>query len=206
MIKPSVVIFDLGKVLVDVDYNLAAWKVASCCKAPPTFTIFELARFLSHSSLLSRFETGLLRSKQFYQEIAAATGYSGTLEEFFHDFGDIFTPIEPMIEFQAVLRRRGIPTYIFSNTNEIAARQIRRSFPFFAGFDGYILSYEHGVMKPNAGLYDVVEHQCGRRGAEVLYLDDRPENIDAGATRGWQVILHESPDKSLAAASRLGLL
>jgi hypothetical protein len=38
-----------------------------------------------------------------------------------------------------------------------------------------------------------------------LYVDDRPENVAAGAARGWQVILQESPQNTLAAMRRLGL-
>src|SRR5438034_4697931 len=32
--------------------------------------------------------------------------------------------------------------------------------------------------------YEVVEKESGRRQAEILYLDDRPENIAVGAARG----------------------
>ena len=72
-------------------------------------------------------------------------------------FADIFSEIKPMIAMQAALRAHGVPTYIFSNTNGIAVTHIRRNFPFFANFDGYIYSYEHGAMKPDARIYEVVE-------------------------------------------------
>ena len=45
----------------------------------------------------------------------------------------------------------------------------------------------------------------GRRGAEMIYMDDRAENIAAGAARGWRTILHETPEKSRAALPALGL-
>ena len=61
-------------------------------------------------------------------------------------------------------------------------------------------------MKPDAKLYEVVEAKTGARGAEILYLDDRPENIEAGQARGWQVILQESPEQTRMAIKRLGLL
>jgi HAD superfamily hydrolase (TIGR01509 family) len=111
-----------------------------------------------------------------------------------------------MIQLHADLRARGFPTFIFSNTNELAVRFIRQSFPFFHQFDGYILSYEHQSMKPDSKLYDVVEAKTGARGAEILYLDDRPENVAAGAARGWQTILQEAPAKTRAAIEQLGLL
>src|SRR5258708_22953605 len=104
--------------------------------------------------------------------------------------------MHPMVQPHGALRQRGLPTFIFSNTNDLAIRHIRQNFPFFANFDGYVLSYEHGAMKPDAKLYEVVEELAGRRGAEILYLDDRSENIATGAARVWQVILQESPEQA----------
>jgi HAD superfamily hydrolase (TIGR01509 family) len=120
-------------------------------------------------------------------------------------FADIFWEIPPMIELHAALRRKGIRTYIFSNTNDLAIGHIRRNFPFFANFDGYILSYEVRAMKPDAKIYEELEQLSGKRGSEILYLDDRQENVDAGAARGWQVILQTEPEKSLSEMRRLGL-
>ncbi|HWV98854.1 MAG TPA: HAD family phosphatase [Candidatus Acidoferrum sp.] len=196
------VVFDLGKVLVDFDYRIAARGIAARSK----MTAEALGRFMMQSPLLFDYETGLLTSQEFYEKISAATGFDGGLEEFAALFADIFVPIEPMVGLHAALRQQGFPTYIFSNTNDLAVRHIRRDFPFFANFDGYILSYEHRAMKPDAKLYEVVEKQTGRSGADLLYLDDRPENIAAGAARSWQVILHETPQKTAAAVTTLGLL
>ena len=202
MLTPSAVIFDLGKVLVDFDYSIAARRIAARSK----LTVAEIAQFIDQACLFNRYESGAITTQQFFDEICQVTGFGGTLDEFGCYFADIFFPIEPMIELQASLRERGLKTYAFSNTNELAVEHIRRNFPFYANLDGHILSYEHGVMKPDARLYEVVERESGHRGAELLYLDDRPENVAAGKVRGWQVVLQESPEKSLAAVSQLGLL
>jgi len=202
MPRPQVIVFDLGKVLVDFDYSIAAGRIAGRGKMLPA----EIKKFIDHSPLLFKFETGLLTREQFYNEICAATGYCGDLDEFGSAFADIFVPIPPMVELHAALRQQGFPTYIFSNTNDLAVGHIRRQFPFFANFDGYVVSYEHGAMKPDQKLYEVVERVSGRKGTEILYLDDRPENIEAGRARDWQVILQESPETTRAAIERLGLL
>jgi FMN phosphatase YigB (HAD superfamily) len=202
MKAPTVLVFDLGKVLVDFDYSIAARRVAARSRMSGA----DIKQFIDHSPLLFRYETGLLTRAEFYQEICAATGFAGSIEEFSDFFGDIFQPIQPMVELHSALRRQGLPTFIFSNTNDIAVAHIRHNFPFFSDFDGYILSYEHGSMKPHAKLYEVVEAQTGRRNGDILYLDDRPENIAAGVDRGWQVILQETPEKSRAAIEALGLL
>jgi len=200
--KPEVVVFDLGKVLVDFDYGIAAAKIAAKGKS----TSDEVNHFIAQSPLLFRYETGLITKQDFYAEVCKTTGYCGDLEEFASHFSDIFTPIEPMVSLQAELRRRGTPTYIFSNTNDLAIGHIRKNFPFFANFDGYIFSYEHGAMKPDEKIYQVVEDMSGKRSSAILYLDDRLENVEAGARRGWQTILQESPEKSMADIRRLGLL
>jgi HAD superfamily hydrolase (TIGR01509 family) len=201
MTKPHTVVFDLGKVLLEFDYSKPARLFAARSKASAA----DVERLINHSPLLYRYETGLMNREEFYREVSAATGFDGTLEEFSPIFADIFEPIPEMVELQATLRKRGIPTFIFSNTNDLAIGHIRRQFPFFANFDGYILSYEHGAMKPTAKLYEVVERETGRRGAEIIYLDDRAENVAAGAARGWQAILHETPAGTLAALRAVGL-
>lgn len=111
-----------------------------------------------------------------------------------------------MIRAHAELRARKVPTFILSNTNDLSIRHIRRRFPFFANFDGYVLSYQHKVMKPDEKIYQILEKLTGRSGAEILYLDDRLENAEGGRARGWQVIQHQRPEESIGIMKRLGLL
>ncbi len=195
------VAFDLGKVLVDFDYGIAARNIAARSK----MTALELAKVIAQTPLLVNLETGLITSDAFYREVCALTGFCGDLEEFADMFGNIFVEIKPMVELHATLRRQGVPTYIFSNTNDLSIRYIRRAFPFFGNFDGYIFSYQHGAMKPDPRLYEVLERQAGRNGPEILYIDDRPENVAGGAVRGWQTILQKTPEKTRAAMQKLGL-
>ena len=198
----TAVVFDLGKVLLDFDYRIAIHRIAARGKLGAD----DIGQYISQVPLLCQYETGLLTSEEFFSEVCRVTGYCGNLEEFGMCFGDIFVPIEPMIELQRQLRRNGLATYIFSNTNDLAIRFIRSSFPFFSEFDGYILSYQHRAMKPDPKLYEVVERESRRRDGEILYIDDRQENIDAGAARGWRVILQETPEKTVHEITELGLL
>ena len=145
---PQIVVFDLGKVLVDFDYSIAAGKIA----ARGRICASDVQRFIDHSKLLFRYETGGIGREEFFREVCAETGFCGDMEEFGGFFADIFTPIAPMIELHQRLRARQLRTFILSNTNDMAVGHIRRSFPFFSNFDGYILSYLHGAMKPDAKL------------------------------------------------------
>ena len=125
------------------------------------------------------------------------SGYRDTFETFSATFADIFTPIAPMIALKQRLTAAGIPTCIFSNTNDLAIEHVRATYPFFNGFDGYVYSYEQGFMKPEAQLYQVVEAMTGQKGAAICYIDDRTENVDAGKQRGWTAVLHKTPMRQL---------
>src|ERR1700730_17127875 len=112
MNSPQVVVFDLGKVLLDFDYRKAARKLAPRSRIGAD----AIHRFINQTPLLFRYETGLLTRKKFYEEVCAETGFAGDPEEFGECFGDIFEPIAPMIELHAMLREKNLSTYIFSNT------------------------------------------------------------------------------------------
>jgi FMN phosphatase YigB (HAD superfamily) len=99
----TAIVFDLGKVLVDFDYSIAARRIAARSTQPPK----NLDAFLSSSSALVQFETGLITRQQFFDQVRNATGFLDDIGEFGGMFADIFTEISPMIELHAELRRRG---------------------------------------------------------------------------------------------------
>jgi FMN phosphatase YigB (HAD superfamily) len=202
MNSSKVIVFDLGKVLVDFDYLIAARKVA----ARSTKSLINLISLLSASPLIVQYECGLVTRQEFFEQIRDAVGFQGGLAEFGGYFADIFTEIPPMITLLAELRRRGFKSYIFSNTNDLAIEHVERNFPFFKNFDGYIYSYEIGAMKPDPKIYAAMEKLCGRSGADIIYLDDRPENVEGGLTRGWKAILHETPEKTRAFLEKFKLV
>jgi HAD superfamily hydrolase (TIGR01509 family) len=61
-------------------------------------------------------------------------------------------------------------------------------------------------MKPAAKIYQALENMSGKRGQEILYIDDRQENIDAGAARGWQTILQTEPANTIVEIKKLALI
>jgi HAD superfamily hydrolase (TIGR01509 family) len=200
--KPTAVVFDLGKVLLHFDYSIALRKIQAHCR----LSLEELHRLVDQSPLLLRFESDQLTPEAFFREVQQASGFAGEFALFKELFCDIFTPIDPMVRLHAAIRDRGIPTYIFSNTNHLQIGYVAAQFPFFKNFDGHILSCEHGTMKPDPKLYEVVERMTGRRGAELLYIDDRPENVATGLERGWRAILHEAPEATERAVRESGIL
>ena len=202
MVTPQAIVFDLGKVLLDFDYSIAIHRLLPRCRVD----LETLRRVLTQDHLLIEYETGLRTTLEFFAELQRRTGYAGVLDDFRRLFGDIFTPIPPMLALHADVRGRGVPTYLFSNTNELAIEFVRAQFPFLSAFDGLVLSYEVKAMKPAPPMYELAEQMSGLRGPELFYIDDRPENVEAGWQRGWQGVVHHDPVETRAALVRLGVL
>jgi len=202
MIKPKIVVFDLGKVLVDFDYRIAAKKFLKHC----SLSLIEAVYIISQSDILDRYEQGDIDSVQFYNEICAKTDYNRPYSEFVEIFGNVFSPIQPMIELKEKLKNRGLKTAVFSNTNPIAIDVISRDFPFYKTFDYYILSYEVRSRKPAHEIYKKLEEIVGCHGQDILYFDDRPENVETGKLYGWQAFVHETPEKTIEIVNKMGLI
>lgn len=199
---PQVVVFDLGKVLLDFDYSILARNFVGHSELSDK----EILELLNQSPLLFRYESGEMTTNEFFAEVKKLARMTCGLDEFEAIFGDIFQEIPEMVELNRQLRARQVPTFIFSNTNEMAIKHIRRNYPFFSEFTDFVLSYEHGAMKPKPRIYEVVERITKTARGGILYIDDRLENIEEGRRRGWQTIHHADPKETIPIIKRHGLL
>lgn len=197
----TAVVFDLGGVLIDVQYTRAIEQLRARCSADAD----RLQQALRSASSLQRFECGELTPREFHAAFCDVGRLDIGFEAFCAVYCDIFEPVPQMIEAHRQARARGIETYIFSNTSELHLEHIRRHYPFVSQFDGYFLSYELGVMKPDDAAYTAVEKTIGCPARQLLYIDDRVENFEAGARRGWHALHHTDAEATIARLRSLGL-
>ncbi len=187
------VIFDLGKVLLDFDFAIAAKELARYSPQEEE----QILESINQSPLLHTFERGDWSEAQFFQKLSVECRLEASLEELKKGFTEIFTPVPSMVGFMESLKERGIPVMVFSNTNVTAVDYIRAAFPFFERFDAYCLSYEHGCMKPDTTLYGVAQLMTRCTPGNLLFLDDRAENVHAARQMGWNAIHHQAPEDSI---------
>ena len=197
-IRPELVVFDLGKVLLNFDYSIAIRRFSERSDAG-----IEEIKELVNSSVQYDYESGKITTDEFFEYVKNGARFLGDRSEFVDFFSDIFSPMELMINFFNRVKSASIPTCVFSNTNEIAIQYISKRFPFYGCFDYYVLSYEEKGMKPDEPIYRVVEQRTIKSGESILYIDDRPENIETGNRLGWQTILQDDEVRSVEKAEKL---
>ncbi len=79
---------------------------------------------------------------------------------------------------------------LLSNMPAGMAAQYTRSAPWAGYFDSLFFSGQLGLTKPDRQLFEDVLAQLGTTAAQVTFVDDVRENIDAAAALGMRTVLH----------------
>jgi putative hydrolase of the HAD superfamily len=96
------------------------------------------------------------------------------------------------------LRTAGLRTGILSNLPRPLGETLR-SLPGFLGhFDEVTFSYELGVVKPHAAIYQSAVRGLGIEPDEALFLDDRPANVEGARAMGLRAEIFNTWEDFLA--------
>lgn len=102
--------------------------------------------------------------------------------------------IDHSIRLQRVLRAKGVPVFALSNFGVGTFAYAEQHYPFLADFDRRYISGHMKMIKPEPEIYAAVEADCDLPPEALLFTDDRSENIEAAAARGWQTHLFEGSE------------
>jgi HAD superfamily hydrolase (TIGR01549 family) len=176
------IIFDLGRVLVNVDFEMGYSRMA----ALSGLRIEEVRDRLQDSRLAYAFESGLMPSAEFAARVSELMGVSPSFEEFAEIWYSVFHegPIVPE-EFIAGLHER-YRLVLLSNTNALHYEMLEQRLPVLKHFDAYTLSYQLGSQKPSPAIYHDAIVKAGCEPGECFYTDDINEYIDGARAAGIQ--------------------
>jgi 2-haloacid dehalogenase len=101
--------------------------------------------------------------------------------------------IDHSVRLLRALRAAGVPVFALTNFGIQTFEVAEPVYPFLGEFDRRYISGHMGVIKPEADIYQMVEDDCGVPPGGLLFADDRIDNINVAAARGWQTHLFEGP-------------
>lgn len=186
------IIFDLGGVLIDIDYNktINAFKELGIPNFEEMFSQFKA------SDLFEKLETGDISEEDFYStlkkdipvpvtDLQIENAWNAILLDFRKESLDYLTFLQPKYNL-----------YLLSNTNSIHYRSFQNLFIKETGkpsLDIYFIKawYSHLIhlRKPYAAIYDFIVKEESLNPKETLFIDDSINNIESAAKVGLQTHL-----------------
>lgn len=105
----------------------------------------------------------------------------------------------------AALRRRGVTCALASNQDFVRARFMDEELGYERLFDDRFYSARLGHAKPDPAYFHAVLAALGADPAQVLFIDDRLENVDAARHCGLHAEVHRPGDRLRDTLSRYQL-
>jgi putative hydrolase of the HAD superfamily len=197
------ILFDLGGVVLDVDFDRAIQAWARHSRLP-----VEQVRAAFHFDLpYQQHETGQLEAESYFahlRQLLALECGTGPVKA---GFNAIFPgEIEETVKLLDAVRTH-VPCYAISNTNAVHIAEIHRAFPrLLPRFRQVFTSHEIGFRKPHPAAFRHVLAAIGVAAAEVLLFDDLAPNVEAARALGMQAVLVTAPADVREALAARGLI
>ena len=188
------IIFDLGGVLLNIDYKLTenAFIEAGIKNFP------ELYGQLQQTSLFDKWEMGMITREEFISTLQSASTTPLTEDQVLAAWNAMLLDF-PVRRLQILQQLRlYYDLFLLSNTNEVheeAFNDILLRSHGIPGiglfFDRVYFSHRMGMRKPMKEIFERVLEDNGLKPGETLFIDDSPQHIAAAKEAGIQTIYLE---------------
>jgi len=179
--KYSIIVFDLGMVLIPFDYNIALEKLEKIDKG---MGVNFLNHYKSNYETHRLFERGNINEDEFLKR--AMTVFNGKVdkETFKRIYSEIFSVNQNVADLLPELKKK-YTLVLLSNTNSIHKEYGWKNYSFLKYFDKLILSHEVNAVKPEEKIFNKVEKFTGKPPSEHIFIDDVKEYAEAAIKLGW---------------------
>ncbi|MFK8104472.1 MAG: HAD family hydrolase [Saprospiraceae bacterium] len=201
MQKIKNIVFDLGNVLVDLDFAKSQGAFATLLGQNLEMDTYNMET----ASLFKKFELGKVSSEEFLNQLRIATQQPVEDTHLVAAWNAMLLGIKaarfPMLRKLKTRYR----LFVLSNTNEIHREWIFKHVATVHGITDFQTNYfekiycsdQLGLRKPERAIYDFVLQDAQLVAGETLLIDDKVENIDMAMIAGWQGRLHD-PEMEIA--------
>lgn len=172
------IIFDLGNVLIKIDYT----RFLKNLSLDGRYNEKEIYNLLVEPTSL--YEKGIIDSRTFYEKAINKISINVDYEYFYNAWCSVASEVVEGMEEIVEKLNNVYPLYLLSNTNEAHLEYILDKFRILKYFREMFLSYKIGSMKPEQKIYKVMLEKLNVNPKEILYIDDKLENLEAAKEFG----------------------
>ncbi|WP_342322855.1 glucose-1-phosphatase [Kosakonia sp. BYX6] len=180
-------IFDLGNVIVDIDFNrvLGAWSDFS--RVP----LATLKQSFNMGEPFHQHERGEISDEEFAKALCEEMDLPLSYEQFSTGWQAVFVALRPeVIDIMQKLREQGHRVVVLSNTNRLHTTYWPEQYPeVHVAADNIYLSQEMGMRKPESRIYQQVIALEGFSVGDTVFFDDNADNIAGAEQLGITAIL-----------------
>ena len=187
MLQSQAVIFDIGNVLIE--WNPERFYDAQIGeeRRRAMFAAVDL------HAMNDRIDEGGLFRETIYQTAASYPEWETQIRWWFDHWIDMASPrIDGSVALLRALRTKGVSVFALTNFGIHSFAFALTQYDFLTEFDRSYVSGHMGVIKPDPQIFAMVEADCGIAPGNLLFADDRADNIVAAARRGWRTHQFES--------------
>lgn len=179
-------LFDLGRVVLDIDFSraIACWARHAGCEPEAI-----VARYVRDSEAYRLHEVGKLSDEDYFASLRASLGIGISDAQFLEGWNAIFTGEMPDIAELLPRAAKQMPLYAFSNTNRPHVDYFSKQYAgLLDHFSELYLSSSIGLRKPDAEAFDHVVAVMGVPANRIVFFDDLAENIEGARSRGLTTV------------------
>jgi putative hydrolase of the HAD superfamily len=114
------------------------------------------------------------------------------------DSESITRPNQGSVQWAVLLHDAGFPLTLLSNMPLELSRHVTKSFPSLSTFEHLIYSCDYRSIKPELPIYRNCLELLKAAPQDILYLDDRAENVEAAAYLGISSVLFDTFEKTVS--------
>jgi HAD superfamily hydrolase (TIGR01509 family) len=104
---------------------------------------------------------------------------------------------EGLIEFLDSVSEKGMEVWCLSNDVSEWSLKLRKKFGLEQYIRGFVISGDVGSRKPDPAIYFSLLQESKRTANDVLFVDDRLQNIEVADSKGIQCVLfNPAPEES----------
>lgn len=200
MDKFEAIIFDLGGVLINLDYQLTIDAFKKLGGTEFDLTYSQAAQ----NSVFDDYETGKISTQHFINKLKDSLPASITPNQIVAAWNAMILnfPLEKIALLEKLSNQKRI--FLLSNTNDIHIQKVAREFTKVSDkklndyFEKVYLSHEIHQRKPYQETFEFVCKDAGIDPLKTLFIDDSEQHI-LGAQQIGLSTLHLTPDKNLLA-------
>jgi len=179
------ILFDIGNVLVRYDHQRTMTALADLYHADPV----QLSTF--YNQIGRQFGVGEITPTQVVDMLNSRFNTSHSLEEFTKAFCAGLMRDDAALAYAVALQVEDeLAVGAISNTNAVHVAWLDDRAPELNEFELVIMSNEVGLRKPDPEIYELAMEILNASPAQILYVDDLAENVEAARQLGMSAILH----------------